>query len=82
MMSAPSIAFVFPGKGSRKVGMLAAWHGRFEAVAATFNRACEAPGYEQRNLSHSGGQDAMDLTQTTPESATVIPGSVNMEIAE
>ncbi|MDP4917065.1 MAG: malonyl CoA-acyl carrier protein transacylase, partial [Haliea sp.] len=32
-------AFVFPGQGSQKVGMLAAAHAAFPAVRATFAEA-------------------------------------------
>ena len=41
-MTARHIAFVFPGQGSQKVGMLAAAHAEFPAVRDTFAEAGEA----------------------------------------
>ena len=38
------IAFVFPGQGSQKVGMLAEAHERFQAVRDTFDEASQVPG--------------------------------------
>jgi [acyl-carrier-protein] S-malonyltransferase len=64
-MSESSIAFVFPGQGSQKVGMLAAAHEKFSVVRATFEEASEALGYDMWTLVQSGPQDALNLTETT-----------------
>jgi len=64
-MSDNSLAFVFPGQGSQKVGMLAAAHEQFEAVRDTFAEASQALGYDMWDLIQNGEQDALNLTETT-----------------
>jgi [acyl-carrier-protein] S-malonyltransferase len=58
-------AFVFPGQGSQKVGMLAAAHTRYEAVRETFNEASQALGYDMWDLIQNGEQEALNMTETT-----------------
>ena len=60
-----TIAFVFPGQGSQKVGMLAAAHEQFQAVRDTFAEASETLGYDMWDLVQNGEQDALNLTETT-----------------
>lgn len=60
-----STAFVFPGQGSQKVGMLAAAGAAFPSVADTFAEASDALGYDLWELVQSGEQDALNLTETT-----------------
>ena len=64
-MSDKLIAFVFPGQGSQKVGMLAAAHERFQAVRDTFAEASGVLGYDMWDLIQNGEQDALNLTETT-----------------
>jgi [acyl-carrier-protein] S-malonyltransferase len=64
-MSQHKIAFVFPGQGSQKVGMLAAAHTRFQSVRDTFAEASEALGYDMWDLIQNGEQSALNLTETT-----------------
>lgn len=64
-MTSSSVAFVFPGQGSQKVGMLAAAHERFQAVRDTFSEASEALGYDMWDLVQNGEQQALNLTETT-----------------
>lgn len=64
-MSNNNIAFVFPGQGSQKVGMLAAAHQRFEVVRETFAEASDALGYDMWDLVQNGDQSALNLTTTT-----------------
>lgn len=59
------IAFVFPGQGSQKIGMLSAAHERFPAVRETFAEASQALGYDMWDLISNGEQDALNLTETT-----------------
>jgi [acyl-carrier-protein] S-malonyltransferase len=59
------IAFVFPGQGSQKIGMLGAAHERFPAVRETFAEASQALGYDMWDLISNGEQDALNLTETT-----------------
>jgi [acyl-carrier-protein] S-malonyltransferase len=64
-MSDSTLAFVFPGQGSQKVGMLAAAHAQFAAVRDTFAEASEALGYDMWALVQSGPQESLNLTATT-----------------
>ena len=64
-MSGNNIAFVFPGQGSQKVGMLAAAYQRFDAVKETFAEASDVLGYDMWDLIQNGEQDALNLTETT-----------------
>ncbi|QFU75872.1 [acyl-carrier-protein] S-malonyltransferase [Halioglobus maricola] len=64
-MSESNIAFVFPGQGSQKVGMLAAAYEQYEAVRDTFAEASEALAYDMWDLIQNGEQEALNLTETT-----------------
>jgi [acyl-carrier-protein] S-malonyltransferase len=59
------LAFIFPGQGSQKVGMLAAAHETFQSVRDTFSEAAEALGYDLWDRIQNGEQEALNLTETT-----------------
>ena len=58
-------AFVFPGQGSQKVGMLAEAHAQSQAVRDTFAEAADTLGYDMWDLIQNGEQEALNLTETT-----------------
>ncbi|MEP4484885.1 MAG: ACP S-malonyltransferase [Halioglobus sp.] len=58
-------AFVFPGQGSQKIGMLAAAGDAFPVIADTFAEASQALGYDLWDLVQNGEQEALNLTETT-----------------
>ena len=64
-MSENTIAFVFPGQGSQKVGMLAAAHEAFQSVRDTFAEASDVLGYDMWQLIQEGEQATLNLTETT-----------------
>lgn len=64
-MADNSIAFVFPGQGSQKVGMLAAAHAQFASVRETFGEASDALGYDMWALVENGPQEDLNMTETT-----------------
>lgn len=64
-MTDSTLAFVFPGQGSQKVGMLAAAAERFVVVAETFSEASDALGYDLWALAQAGPQEALNLTERT-----------------
>lgn len=64
-MPESSPAFVFPGQGSQKVGMLAAAHEAYDAVRDTFAEASDTLGYDMWALVQGGPQDSLNLTATT-----------------
>ncbi|MEZ5555709.1 ACP S-malonyltransferase [Haliea sp.] len=64
-MTLSHCAFVFPGQGSQKVGMLAGAHAAFPAVRETFDEASAALGMDVWSLVQEGPQEALNLTATT-----------------
>lgn len=64
-MSQSPIAFVFPGQGSQKVGMLGAAYTQFQAVRDTFAEASQTLGYDMWDRVQNGTQEALNLTETT-----------------
>ena len=64
-MSNNDIAFVFPGQGSQKIGMLASAHDAYQSVRDTFSEASEVIGYDMWDLICNGEQAALNLTETT-----------------
>ena len=64
-MSEKLTAFVFPGQGSQKVGMLLAAHAEYAVVRDTFAEASSVLGYDMWDLIQRGDQDALNLTETT-----------------
>jgi [acyl-carrier-protein] S-malonyltransferase len=65
LMTASHSAFVFPGQGSQKVGMLAAAHAEFPVVRDTFAEASVVLGCDLWSLVQAGPQEALNLTATT-----------------
>jgi [acyl-carrier-protein] S-malonyltransferase len=64
-MTDKAIAFVFPGQGSQKVGMLAHAYAEFDTVRSTFAEASDTLGYDMWDLIQNGEQQALNLTETT-----------------
>lgn len=64
-MSTNNLAFVFPGQGSQKIGMLADAYQQFDTVRHTFAEASDVLGYDMWSLVAQGEQDALNLTETT-----------------
>ncbi|WP_374973807.1 ACP S-malonyltransferase [Spongiibacter marinus] len=64
-MEAKKLAFVFPGQGSQKVGMLADLAAAFPEVKNTFAEASDALNYDMWALVQEGEQAQLNLTETT-----------------
>ncbi|MDV4264036.1 ACP S-malonyltransferase [Acinetobacter seifertii] len=60
---ATKTAFVFPGQGSQKVGMLAELAEQFSGVGQTFAEASDALGFDLWHIAQSG--EGLDQTQNT-----------------
>ena len=59
------LAFVFPGQGSQKIGMLSELAEHHPVVQATFAEASEVLDYDLWALAQSGTQEQINLTERT-----------------
>lgn len=64
-MSESNFAFLFPGQGSQKIGMLQAAAEQFAAVRETFAEASDVLGYDMWQLIQQGEQEEINLTEKT-----------------
>ena len=64
-MTLQNLAFVFPGQGSQKIGMLADLAAQYPVVEQTFAEASAVLGYDLWSLVQSGAQDDINLTERT-----------------
>jgi [acyl-carrier-protein] S-malonyltransferase len=64
-MTNKSLAFVFPGQGSQKVGMLAELASQYPVIQQTFAEASDALAYDVWDLVQNGQQDQLNLTEKT-----------------
>ncbi len=60
-----SLAFIFPGQGSQSVGMLKDLNENFSEVAATFQEASDALGYDLWSLIQEGPVEKLNSTDVT-----------------
>lgn len=60
-----NLAFVFPGQGSQKIGMLAELASSNPLVKSTFSEASEALGYDLWAMIQQGDQEQINLTERT-----------------
>ncbi len=59
------LAFVFPGQGSQKQGMLADLAAQYPVILETFSEASAVLGYDLWALCQEGPQEALNLTERT-----------------
>lgn len=60
-----NLAFVFPGQGSQKPGMLAELAGQYPLVQNLFAEASDVLGYDLWQLVQTGSQEDINLTERT-----------------
>ncbi len=78
---ATKTAFVFPGQGSQKVGMLADLAEEFSSIRATFAEASEAVGFDLWHIAQSGeGLDQTEFTQPVLLTASIALWRVWLEL--
>ena len=65
MMTQDSLALVFPGQGSQKVGMMGDAYESFKSVRDTFEEAATVVDYDMWATIEDGPQEALNLTETT-----------------
>ena len=64
-MSNTNLAFVFPGQGSQKIGMLADLAAQFDVVTETFAEASEVLGYDLWDRAQNAEQAVINMTECT-----------------
>ena len=64
-MTQKNLAFVFPGQGSQKIGMLADLAAEYPIVNKTFSEASKVLGYDLWELVQNGAQEEINLTERT-----------------
>jgi [acyl-carrier-protein] S-malonyltransferase len=64
-LATKKLAFVFPGQGSQKVGMVKAWTDASPEARATFAEADEALGFPLSRLCWEGPEEELNLTANT-----------------
>ncbi len=64
-MTQQNLAFVFPGQGSQKIGMLADLATQYPIVTQTFAEASQVLGYDLWDLVQNGAQEDINLTERT-----------------
>lgn len=78
---ATKTAFVFPGQGSQKAGMLAELAEQFSAVTDTFAEASEAIGFDLWQIAQSGeGLNQTEFTQPVLLTASIALWRVWLEL--
>lgn len=60
-----NFAFIYPGQGSQKVGMLAEIAQQSSVISETFAEASEVLGYDLWALVQNGPQETLNLTEKT-----------------
>lgn len=64
-MANAQLAFIFPGQGSQKIGMLADLAAEFPVIQRTFAEASAVLGYDLWDLVQNGSQEDINLTERT-----------------
>lgn len=78
---ATKTAFVFPGQGSQKAGMLAELAEQFSGIRDTFAEASEALGFDLWHIAQSGeGLDQTEFTQPVLLTASIALWRVWLEL--
>ena len=78
---AAKTAFLFPGQGSQKVGMLADLAEQFSGVQATFAEASEAVGFDLWQIAQSGeGLNQTEFTQPVLLTASIAMWRIWLEL--
>lgn len=81
LLAATKTAFVFPGQGSQKIGMLAELAEQFSSIGATFEEASQAVGFDLWQIAQSGeGINHTEFTQPILLTASIALWRVWLEL--
>lgn len=64
-MTLSHLAFVFPGQGSQKIGLLSELASQHALVTETFSEASSVLGYDMWDLVQNGTQEDINMTERT-----------------
>lgn len=76
-----TIAFVFPGQGSQKIGMGKAWADQFDAARRTFEEADEVLGVPLSRLCWEGPEEELNLTVNTQPALLTVSTAIHRSLA-
>jgi [acyl-carrier-protein] S-malonyltransferase len=76
-----TIAFVFPGQGSQKVGMGRAWADSFDVARRTFEEADDVLGFPLSRLCWEGPEDELNLTVNTQPALLTVSTAIHRALA-
>jgi [acyl-carrier-protein] S-malonyltransferase len=76
-----TMAFVFPGQGSQKVGMGRAWADQFEAARRTFEEADDVLGFALSRLCWEGPEEELNLTVNTQPALLTVSTAIHRSLA-
>ncbi len=77
-----SIAVVFPGQGSQKVGMGKDFYDNFDQAKAFFQKADESLGYSLSSIIFEGPEEDLRLTQNTQPALVTVSAAIWSVIAD
>ncbi len=77
-----SIAFIFPGQGSQKVGMGKAWAEHSPVARAAFEEADEALGFSLSRLCWEGPGEELQLTANTQPAILATSVAIERAVSE
>ncbi|HKH45964.1 MAG TPA: ACP S-malonyltransferase [Thermoanaerobaculia bacterium] len=76
-----TVALVFPGQGSQKVGMGRAWADQLEAARRTFEEADEVLGLSLSRLCWEGPEEELNLTVNTQPALLTVSTAIHRSLA-
>lgn len=80
-LASRTLAFIFPGQGSQKVGMVRAWAENFEEARRTFEEADAVLGFPLSRLCWEGPEEELNLTANTQPALLTASVAIHRSLA-